>query len=226
MPRTREQVEKEVDGIEKGLGRPVLRITEWHTPCTDYPEGSVDTASIKRKHYRRGYLYNMEGVDGYGFWATLEPIEITILQIKGRTWMTDEPINWIGMQRLAEASRGSVLCVGLGLGMVQHALIKNPKVQRIDTIEICHDVIELMESNLPPQVDVIEEDFWRFQDKLKWYDTIILDIWVGKGSTKIWAEMMRAFAMCKIETNGKASVYIWGIKNTSLNPAIKLKEQT
>jgi hypothetical protein len=223
MVRTREQVEKEVDGIEEGFGRPILRITEWHTPCTDYPEVSVGTASIKRRHYHRGYIYPMEGVGGYSFWATLEPIDITTLQIGGGTWMTDEPINWIGMQRIAEASRGKVLVGGLGLGMICHALVNNDRVTKIDVVERCTDVIKLIKPQLriTQKIKIEEGDFWNYTDRFKDYDTIIIDLWVGKGNTKMWAEMMRAFAMCKVASHGKATVYIWGTKDPTLNPAIK-----
>lgn len=191
----------------------------WHTPVSDYPQKRIGTAELVREKVKRNH-YRMEGVDGYVYYRVTQPIHITVLKIKGQCWMTDEPINWIGMQKLAEHSRGRVLCGGLGLGMIVHALVKNPNVTEIKVAEINKDVKELISPLLPKdqRIKVQNCDVYKVPNPEK-YDTIILDLWVGKGSQLTAMQMYSAFAHFKA-FNENNQVFIWGTGDAEINPAV------
>jgi hypothetical protein len=211
---------------------PTLKITKsWRTPATDYPLVSRGDASICRSHYPRG-TYLMEGVDGHLFWSTHYRIPLTTLEIKGQTVMTDGPVDWTGMQRLAEHSSGRVLVIGMGLGLVVHALLENPDVDTVDVVEINEDVAKLVEGLIRSQrpnaknslnVHVANGFDWKGE-----YDTVIVDILVKTQGQEqafaagtnlvldpqiIFLRLASQFPMAKI--------FQWGIRNEKQNPAIK-----
>lgn len=243
MPRTKEQVEAKLKDMETDYGWKILKVSEWRTPCTNYPllswgsYGKKPLVQIKRVRYNRGNLFPMEGVDDYDYWCNTVPIKITMLYIDGKCWMTDECINWIGMQRLAELSSGKVLVAGLGLGMLCHALAKNDRVTSVDVLEVNSNVIRLIQPLVNyPKIKVTQCDFWKSQiftntENLD-YQTIILDIWVwdqtdGKNKAKALAfknELIKAVAACKSAVP-EALVYVWGLCDHLYNPAVT-KEKT
>lgn len=201
----------------------VLPVKENETPATKYPLRKVGSAELVRSKYKKGF-YFMEGVDGYDFFYVEKPIEVTSLKIDGETWMVDDPLHNIGMKRLAENSEGKVLVGGLGLGLVIHELVKNPKVKQIDVVERNKDVIDLISPNLPnDKVKIYNADVFDFKDKD--YDTIILDLWVrgegeGENNFSMLNSMLNAYTIFK-SSNPKGKVFIWGIRDKELNPAYK-----
>ena len=205
----------------KGMEEFVLRVdSSWRTPASDYPLKRVGTAEVIRRTKRRGY-YRMEGVGGYMFYEVTKPIKTTELTINGETVMTDEPINWIGMQKLAEHSRGRVLCGGLGLGLIVHTLAKNKSITEIQVAEINRDVIALVYPLLPHEdkpIFVHSDNIYEFPNAER-YDTIILDMWVGKGSPSVAAQMLSALAHFKV-LNPNNQVFIWGHGMHAVNPAV------
>jgi hypothetical protein len=205
----------------KGLEKFILRVNStWHTPASDYPLKRIGTAEIIRIKKNRDY-YRMEGVGGYVFYRATQPFKLTVLTINGHDVMTDGPINWIGMQKLAESSRGRVLCGGLGLGLIVHALVSNEKVRNITVSEINPDVIKLIKPLLPTDkkpVDIKLCDIYKFP-KAEAFDTIILDMWVGKGSPVVAEQMLSALAHFKV-LNPKNQVFIWGHGMHAVNPAV------
>lgn len=156
----------------------VLKIKNWKT--VDYPEKRYKSASITKTVYKEGY-YLMEGVDGYDLFQVLKPITVTELRINNNVVMVDDPLHWIGMQRLAEACKGKVLIGGLGLGLILRHLKRNKNVSKIVVVEINKDVIELIKPLLPEDKRVsiylgnVLDFEWR--TLYKW-DTIVLDLWV------------------------------------------------
>jgi len=208
------------EAIKRGCN--VLSVREWRTPATDYPEQSFGTAEIKKVRQPIG-LYLMEGVAGYDLWYNEKPITVTTLKVKGKTWMVDDPINWKGMEILGKAARGKVLTGGLGLGLILHSLAKNPNVTSIDVVENNEDVIKLMKDKLPDKkVRIIKGDMMNKDILGKEYDTIILDLWTGKGTLPIFAEMMGAFTTFKY-WYPNANIYIWGMTDPAFNPAVTKK---
>ena len=199
---------------------------DWQTPATMYPEGSVGDAEIVRDFYPRGY-YRMERVGGYVLWYNHYRIPVTELKIRGQTVMVDDPLHWIGMQRLAEASVGNTLVAGLGLGLVVHALARNSRVTRIDVVEIEPDVVKLIAPHLPrdPRVRVHEGNAFTWRGE---YDTVIVDLLVrdeptaptviAGGQTPISAdELYHRFSA----QHPNARVYLWGVRDPTINPAVE-----
>lgn len=204
------------------MERYVLKIKDWKTPATEYPLRRVGTAEITRENYKRGF-YWMEGVDGYIFFKVLKPIPVTNLEIDGEIWMVDDPLHWIGMQRLAEHSEGRVLVGGLGLGLVIHALDKNPKVKEVDVAEINKDVIDLIKPLIPMRkVKIHNRNVLEMASDR--YDTVILDLWVysensGIDRGQMYTEMIETWAFFKA-TNPESKVYVWGTGDSGMNPAV------
>jgi len=201
----------------------------YRTPATDYPLEKVGSAELKRS-YDHQNVYIMEGVNNSDFCCVENKIPITSIKINNRVWMVDIPSHWEGMQRLAEHSEGNVLVGGLGLGLVLHALRKNPKVKKIDVYEINKDVIELMKDKIPKDITIHNENVFSFADEriIKQIegeeitdcpDTIILDTWVGRGTKTIGYEMTTAKARF-MAACPNSKLYIWGTRNQKLNPAV------
>lgn len=205
----------------------VFRVNGWKTPATQYPLKKVGRAKITRITYKKGCYFRMEGVRGYQYFETTEPIAITALRIGRETVMVDDPLHWIGMQEIAKHCKGNVITAGLGLGLIVHALANNPAVKSITAVEREADVIELVkplvlnaikkENSQTPEIRVIKGDI--FENITPEYNTIILDIWWGRASAKIYFQMLEAYSAIRAAYS-KMEVYIWGLKDPTINPAI------
>lgn len=203
----------------------ILKISEWKT--VDYPEKKVGTVEIKKIKYGKG-MYLMEQVAGYDLFEALKPITITTLSVNGNMVMLDDPLHWLGMKKLAEHSKGKVFVGGLGLGLIIHHLVKNPKVKKIEVVELNKDVIKLIKPLLPEgkvkifQGDILDQK-WLERD----YDTVILDVWVkshkGKlreAGTEEPLDMTAVLLKFRV-SYPNASCYIWGHRDREINPAVE-----
>lgn len=205
-----------------------LVIDAWDTPATRYPLEKVGRAKITRSPLRKD-IYLMEGVRGYAKYYVKKPIPVTSLKIGRETVMVDDPLQWCGMQDLARHCRGKVMIGGLGMGLILHALQDNRDVTEIHVIENNFDVIGLMCDNLPPRDkikwQIIPADVYQYLDyraKCQKYDTVVLDIWWGRGSIQIGMEMMVATAKTKYALPD-AKLMIWGHRDPEINPAVTKK---
>lgn len=165
-------------------------ITEWQTPATSYPIGKLGSAEISRVRQGRGnYLY--WGIDGFATYRVVRPIPITVLKVRRKTWMVDDPPQYRSMQMFGEAAYGHVVTTGLGLGLIVHELVKNSSVTSITVVEINPDVITLMSPFLPhdDRVKIIEDDFYQFIENWQPADCFMVDLWVTKSAQ----EKERAF---------------------------------
>ncbi|MHA1285985.1 MAG: hypothetical protein ACTSPB_01155 [Candidatus Thorarchaeota archaeon] len=198
----------------------------WRT--IDYPEDTIGSASITKTEYDEGFQL-MEGVDGYELSQTIEPITITELNIDGETVMIDDPMHWIGMKKLAEACEGRVLIGGLGLGLILHHLVKNDKVSKVDVVEINEDVITLIKPLLPrdDRVTVHHHDIFAHRWVHRDYDTIVLDLWV-KHDNEAMTIAGAVGGMSLIPTymrfkanNPHSKIYVWGHRDSAINPAVE-----
>ncbi len=168
----------------------VIKISEWKTPATDYPEKQIDSARIRHGFYGHGY-FNNYGVRGYKYFDVTKQIPVTSLELKNEkskiweTWMVDDPPHFWSMQDYARNSIGRVLVAGLGLGLVAHELLNNIDVDSITIIEKNKDVIDLIYPLLPKAEDVkfqiINKDFYDFihESEEEYFDRIIVDIWTS-----------------------------------------------
>ena len=173
----------------------------------------------------------MEGVSGYEFFELLKDIVVTELRINNEVVMVDDPMHWIGMQRLAEACEGKVLIGGLGLGLILHHFINNKKVTSIDVVEINKDVINLIKPLLPQdnRVKILNDDIFNYEYVHGDYGTIVLDMWVrGKadkqtklaGLENAYSPMMMSYLRFKFN-NPRSKIFVWGLRNPNINPAVK-----
>jgi len=147
----------------------------------EYQEQRIGSASIVIEYQDEGY-YFMELVDDYALYHIQTRIPVRCLKINGDIVMVDDPLHWIGMQRLAEASSGRVLVGGLGLGIVVRHLVNNQHVSSIEVIELNEDVIKMVSPLLPddPRIKVIQGNIFEYMMSKDEYTTVINDIWVKK----------------------------------------------
>lgn len=208
--------------------KPVITIPkDWKTPATDYKLEKVGLAEIDRINYNKGY-YLMEGVLGKNFFKLKHKIPVTLLKYDGNTLMVDDPLHWIGMQELAKRAAGRVLTSGLGLGLLINALLQNKEVKEIHVVEINQDIIKLVSPYVTnPKVKIIKGNIWdTCSIPIKeTYDTVILDLWDYDESNPIndkkraYIEMVALAHKFKNQTN---NVYIWGLRDPELNPAVEV----
>jgi len=173
------------------MEKDVLKLESWHTPATDYPSKRVGNYRIRHRHYKHGY-YNMWGIDEHLFFSVVDKIPITVLEEyregKWHDWMVDDPPHWRAMETYAEHVKGNVLVGGLGLGLIIHALVKNPAVTDITVVERSQEVRDMVWPLVPKRspnlksIGIVMDDFYQFvneQRHLHW-DAIIADLWVAK----------------------------------------------
>lgn len=202
-----------------------LCVNEWN--ATNYPEKKVGNVEIKIVHYTKG-LYRMENVKGYEYLEVKRKIRVTTLKINNETVMVDDPLHWIGMEELAYHSVGNVCVAGLGLGLIVHHLINNQNIESIDIFEINKDVIDLISPLLPKdkRINIINDNFFTEPFRQKKYDTIIIDLWVGENGnfeicgTKEKVPMLLYYTRVKFN-NPQSKVFMWGIRDSTINPAYK-----
>ena len=168
----------------------IIKISEWKTPATDYPEKQIGSARIVHGFYNYGLFHNY-GVRGYKFFEVTKQIPVTSLEIREDkdkrvwwTWMVDDPPHWWSMQDYARNSIGRVLVAGLGLGLVTHELLDNSDIDSITVIERNKDVIDLISPLLPKaegiKLQIINKDFYDFiHESEEDFDRIIVDLWTS-----------------------------------------------
>ena len=199
-----------------------LEVNGWKTPATSYPLKKLKSAKIERSKEKSGY-YRMEGVGGYVLYHHQKPIQITTLSIDNKVWMVDDPLYWHGMQSLAKHCKDEkythTLIGGLGLGLIVHALKQHTKNTNITVCEINNDVIKLIKPLLPKDKRIKITNMNILDITPSRVDTVILDLWVGEGTSSMKNEMLQAFALMK-KRFSNANVYIWGAGDSWLNPAV------
>ncbi len=172
-----------------------VTIEEWATPATAYVARRVGDFRISRRGYSRG-LYRMSGLDDKAIFKVLRghPLPITSLEervagsrpTRWHSWMVDDPPHLKAMGVYAAAAEGPVLCAGLGLGLIQHALAEQPAVDYVMTVEREAAVIDLVYRELPhskKDLRIVEAD-WRgvmsadLEGIEEDWGMIVVDLWV------------------------------------------------
>ena len=172
-----------------------VTIEEWETPATAYKARRVGDFRISRRGYSRG-LYRMSGLDDKALFKVLRghPLPITSLEervagsrpTRWHSWMVDDPPHWKAMEAYAAEAEGPVLCAGLGLGLIQHALAQQPAVDYVMTVEREAAVIDLVYRELPhtkKDLRIVEAD-WRgvlsgdLDAVEEDWGMIVVDLWV------------------------------------------------
>ncbi len=192
-----------------------VTITDWATPATVYAERRVAEHRIRRMNYGRGW-YRMSGLDDKALFRVRHGHPLVITSLEQRTpgvgwhgWMVDDPPHWKAMQAYAAEARGPVLCGGLGLGLIQHALADQPAVDFVQTIEREEAVIELVKPELPhdkKNLRIIQAD-WNdvIHDRataiVDW-GMIVIDLWVASGireKMEAFADAARMYYFCRVQ---------------------------
>jgi hypothetical protein len=173
----------------------------WETPATAYPSKRVGKANIFKYRCSPRNTYWAEGMKGMMYYRFAPGHnKITQLNIDGKCWMTDLPQFYWSMEHFAEQSHGHVLVAGLGLGLIVHCLVKNPKVESITVIDREPDVIKLIKPLLPDdmRVNIINDEFyhWLEQDRLQ-RDVVIWDLGLWHEDQR-WEEREGFFEILEI----------------------------
>lgn len=172
----------------------IIPIERWRSPASEYPRQRHGRARVRTGWYEPAY-YACYLQRGYQYFLAERRLYITTLQIDGETWMVDDPPHWWAMEEHARHYHGHVLCAGLGLGLMVHALAAYPAVERITVIERERDVIDLIEPLLPPgKLTVIEGDFHEVMPRdLDPVDGVLYDLFVGN-AFRLLGEAMTVMA--------------------------------
>jgi hypothetical protein len=155
---------------------------QWRSPASKYPRRRSGSASIRTSWYEPG-IYAAYRTRNLDYYMAARRLYITTLKIDGKVWMVDDPPHWWAMQEHAEAYEGHVVCAGLGLGLIVHALNENLKVNRITVVERSQDVIDLISPLIPhDKLTIIHEDWFAIDaDFLPKADGVFFDLFVGNG---------------------------------------------
>lgn len=128
------------------------------------------------------------------------------LLINGEIWGRDDENEREIRQESAEQAHGSVLIVGLGLGVINEYLKQNPKVTKITIVEVSSEVINIVKKNYPERlegIDLIEEDFYTFAGSYtgKLFDYIYGDIFhrVDVANFNAWERFLKASELLVIQ---------------------------
>ena len=182
-------------------------ITEWITPATSYPlakHGDAEIVKLRHRGWFPGY-----GVKGCKLYQARTYIRA--LKIRGKIWMVDDPPHWWAMEEYGNFFSGHVLCAGLGLGLMVHALDKNDRVSKITVIERELDVIKLVAPHLP-KCEIVHGDFWCHQGKV---DGVLFDLFVGNGMELV-GQALRTFVLL-LEKYPDAAIRIHGFPDQMFN---------
>jgi len=93
-------------------------------------------------------------------------------------WMSDTWLERFTNRRILMEARGSVLILGLGIGMIPLACCRKEEVSSVTVVEIESQVIALVEPYIRhPKLRVIQGDAFAPPFRGKVFDTIYVDIW-------------------------------------------------
>jgi hypothetical protein len=187
-----------------------IEVSGWQTPATAYPARRLGSAAIADFTYPPG-TYENYGLRGYSSFRVTKPIRVRNLKVNRKVWMVDDPPHWWAMQEHASKYHGHVVCAGLGLGLIVHALTQNPKVTRITVVEINKDVIHLIKP-LVPDCEVIHADF---RDWWGMADGIFFDLFVGDGR-RLFHAAVGVFVRLALDFPDTWPIRIHGFNNDRL----------
>ena len=127
----------------------------------------------------------------------VEPGRYAKLRVNGRLMMTDTRMERESNATFARYARGDVLVAGLGLGMILHPVLADPKVSSVTVIEKYQDVIDIVAPTLASKkLTIVCADIfdWKPCKGTKW-DVIYFDIWpdISTDALKGMATLHRRF---------------------------------
>lgn len=210
---------------------------DWRTPASDYPnityKDKVKIGTVLYSGLRS--TYGLRDAEQY------ETHRLPVRTLHMRTgprggweeWMVDDPPHWWAMQDYAKQCRGSVLVVGLGLGLAVHALRENPAVTGITVIERDKFLVDLMRDEL----HVLDTEDVPLCDYMDWleerlsvkdvprYDSVIWDLFVGDNDTRMLISAYAVYFNLKAAL-GDVPVFVHGFNNATLEKTWRTAEMT
>lgn len=189
-------------------------LDKWESPVTGYPPLTHGAVQLRKRRIKAGSYFFAEGVRGFLFYHPTKSISFTELLISGKVWMVDSPEYVWSLESFAERAHGKVLVAGLGLGIVVHQLVKNPKVTDITVVEINADVIAAVECFLPrdKRIHIVHDDFYKFiKTDRKQRDTVIWDLAVLSPDDSInLGELLTIHPVAKQKYGDEVAVFAHG----------------
>ena len=119
-----------------------------------------------------------------------EEVRFPALYGEGLSWMSAEPNEIATLRPLAEAAKGRVAVMGLGIGYVLYHLLLNPSVSEIVCVERDRDILELFTDVLLPRFPENKKMTLIEADAFDWVrcslsefkpDTVLVDLWRDAG---------------------------------------------
>lgn len=169
----------------------------WEPP-TALEERQSGKWRLVHRYHESPVLYPMYRINQLD-WLRASSAKETFLQEQDddgvwHDWMTDQPPYWYAMVAYGNKGAGSVLVLGLGLGLVLRRLSMNPKVESVTICERQPEVIEMVwpQLDLDSRFQLRSEDFFKADWSDTNYDTIIADIWTGKTADRQMQELFLA----------------------------------
>jgi len=148
-------------------------------PATEPPEGDgfwikhyeITDEEVQRQRYRLDWT--MRGLEP-GLYCVLSERRNT----RDHPWMSDTWLERYTNVAALEASRGDVLILGLGIGLLPVACCRKEEVSSVTVVEIEPQVIALVEPHIShPKLRVIQGDAFAPPFRGKVFDTVYVDIW-------------------------------------------------
>jgi hypothetical protein len=205
------------------MGAPnILRLSHWETPASRYPMKRTGTAALTDFTYGAG-TYDCYGIHGYDQFEVIGSIRVRNLRIKGRTVMVDDPPHWWAMQDHAKHYHGHVVCAGLGLGLIVHALARNQRVRQITVVEQNTDVIKMVKPLLP-RCKIVHADFNTWSPACQ-MDGLFYDLFVGNGR-ELLGRAIEVFTKLVLDFPAADPIRIHGFNNRCLADLRQALEQT
>lgn len=87
------------------------------------------------------------------------------IEVNGVWWAREDEVEIKERARAGSAANGSVLIVGLGLGLIHDALKANPNVTSIKIIEVSPEVVDILRREYPDRVKgvtIVTADFYEW----------------------------------------------------------------
>lgn len=175
-----------------------FRISDWDCPA-GLPEGQSGRLRVVKRGQPPGVYYLHGQYAGAEFYEIAkrqngQRCQFTRLQErrggKWHDWMTDQPLFWHSMARIAQRSKGpTVLVGGLGLGLVLRHLAVRGDLAKVLVIERSPDVIRLVWESLlsrgvlDKRFQLQEGNFFDFEGQ--GFDSVVTDFWVGTPAENI-----------------------------------------
>lgn len=202
-------------------------VKNWETPVSKYPNGIFANGNIKIETIKYNGFYYCYGLHGYTYFEA-KSILIKNIYIKEegkfKQWMVDDPPHWWAMEEYATKCHGKVLVIGLGLGLIIHALNKNLNISNITVIERNKYIIKIIKPYLPKNLNiifkVIDYEKWeseQFFKKMRGetyenFDSVVWDLFVGNVDKRMSLMAQVQFLKLK-ELYGNVPVRIHGFNN-------------